>query len=239
MGMSAELSKGDILPLVNIIWDSSFGRVVTNMKAIRERGWNPANRCLLTDPDIMKTRIVESTTTNATTATDSTSDSVANVVHTTDSVATNTNTATDSISDSIPSVAHTPNPVSTNTTSATDSSPTRTIDSSNTTIATPVHPSPWIDLTNVNFENGLAGDYTIDIIQHFVREKNVAENLNKRYKEGSDVREGIDLTKRLTGGTMFNGNKIVLDKEIFNIREGKELEKSDAREKVIQSAIDK
>ena len=47
------------------------------------------------------------------------------------------------------------------------------------------------------------------------------------------------MTKRLTGGTMFNGDKIVLDEEILNIREGKELEKSDAREKVIQSAIDK
>ena len=90
MGMSAELSKGDILQLVNIIWDSSFDRVVTNMKAIRERGWNPANLCLLTDPDIMKTRIVESTTTNTTTATDSTSDSIAVLAHTIDSTTTNT-----------------------------------------------------------------------------------------------------------------------------------------------------
>ena len=38
---------------------------------------------------------------------------------------------------------------------------------------------------------------------------------------------------------MFNGNKIVLDEEILNIREGKEKEKSDAKEKVIKNAISK
>ena len=38
---------------------------------------------------------------------------------------------------------------------------------------------------------------------------------------------------------MFNGNKIVLDEELLNIREEKELEKSDAKEKVIKNAIGK
>ena len=38
---------------------------------------------------------------------------------------------------------------------------------------------------------------------------------------------------------MFNGDKIVLDEEILNIREGKELEKSEAKEKVIKNAIEK
>jgi len=38
---------------------------------------------------------------------------------------------------------------------------------------------------------------------------------------------------------MFNGNKIVLDEEILNIREEKELEKSDAKEKTIKKAIGK
>ena len=271
--MSAELSKGDILPLVNIVWNSSFGKVRTNKKAISDHGWYPANRFLLPDSDIIKSRVVDSTLSTTSTETYSL---ITTIPHTTAVTTTATSTAivlpnttstTTTISDSITIVL--PNTTATATTktessttvlpnttaattTATDSSvivpPSTTAStttttksltqsSSNSTIATPVYPSPWIDLSNVNFENGLTGDFTIDIIQHFAREKNVVKNLNKQYEEGTEVREGIDRTKRLIDGTMFNGNKIVLDEEILDIREKKELEKSDAKEKVIRNAI--
>ena len=58
MEMGAVLSKNDILPLVNLVWDLSFGRVRTNKKAISDRGWNPANHRLLTDPDILKSKVL-------------------------------------------------------------------------------------------------------------------------------------------------------------------------------------
>ena len=62
--MSAELNKGDILPLVNKVFNLSFGQKDSNSKAIRNRGWNPANYCLLTDPEILKTRVTATATNN-------------------------------------------------------------------------------------------------------------------------------------------------------------------------------
>lgn len=38
---------------------------------------------------------------------------------------------------------------------------------------------------------------------------------------------------------MFKGNHSVLDEEVLKIRDDKEKEKSDAKDKVIQNAIDK
>ena len=206
---------------------------MTNKKTIRDRGWNLANYCLPTDPDILKTRVFLSS--NSTPLT-STPDSIVNYSSTSASVSgmttisdvTTTTTAT-KISDITTST------IATDSLVGTIAATTGTI----TTTTTQVDPSPLIDLTNINFNKGVAGDFTIDIIQHFVRENNVAKNLHERYEQGRIVREGIDGSSRLTGGSMFNGNKIVLDEEILAIREGKEKEKSDAKAKVIQNAINK
>ena len=46
------------------------------------------------------------------------------------------------------------------------------------TIDTEVVPSPWIELTNINFGRDLAGEFTIDILQHIVRKEKVHDNLN-------------------------------------------------------------
>ena len=62
--ISAELNKGYILPLANnIVWDLSFERIRTNKKATRYQEWNPANCCLLTDSETMKTRVTSPTKT--------------------------------------------------------------------------------------------------------------------------------------------------------------------------------
>jgi len=39
------------------------------------------------------------------------------------------------------------------------------------TIGMEVVPSPWVDLTNINFERGLAGEFTIDIRWQYVQIK--------------------------------------------------------------------
>ena len=70
-----------------------------------------------------------------------------------------------------------------------------------------------------------------------MREQNVSKNLNDRYEQGRAVREGINLSSRLTGGNMFKVSKIVLDEEVSAIREGKENEKLDAKENVIRNVI--
>ena len=229
--MSAELNKGNILPLVKIVQNSSFGGVRTNKKTISDIGWYPANFCLLTDPNIMKSRVVDSTLSTTgretdsltitipnTTAVTTTATSTAIVLHnkisttttttySSDIILSNTTTVTTNAID--PSVIVLHNTTATTTTTIdsstivlpnTTAATTTTTDSSaivlhtiitttatnsltkssfNITIATPVYLSPQIDLSNVNFENGLAGDFTIDIIQHFAREKNVVKNLNK------------------------------------------------------------
>ena len=106
------------------------------------------------------------------------------------------------------------------------------------TIGTEVVPSPWIDLTNINFDRGLAGEFTVDILQHIVRKEKVRENLNARYNEGQVVRGRIDETRRLTGGSMFKSNHIVLDEEVLRYREKKEDEKNKKIIDTIQKAID-
>ena len=55
-GMKSEIEKSDAIPLFNICWYKSFAKTCSNQRAIRDRGWNPANRRLLTDPEILKTK---------------------------------------------------------------------------------------------------------------------------------------------------------------------------------------
>lgn len=52
------------------------------------------------------------------------------------------------------------------------------------TAETQVIPSPWIDLQNMNFDRGLAGEFTIDILQDIVKKRKVRENLNSCYDKG-------------------------------------------------------
>jgi hypothetical protein len=41
VGLPATLERSDIVRIVNIAWQKSFGRVDTNLKAIAECGWAP------------------------------------------------------------------------------------------------------------------------------------------------------------------------------------------------------
>ena len=57
-GMPLTIEATDIIPLVNIAWSKSFARADKIRNAIADRGWNPANRKLLTHPEILKTKTV-------------------------------------------------------------------------------------------------------------------------------------------------------------------------------------
>jgi hypothetical protein len=57
-------------------------------------------------------------------------------------------------------------------------------------------------LEHLNFESGLAGDFTLVIFQHLVKKDSVCENLHYRYEEGRALRENIKKA-RLTGGALF------------------------------------
>jgi hypothetical protein len=54
IGSDTVIEKSDAIPLVNQVWPKFFGRMETNKTAIRDRGWYPANRMFLHDPEILK-----------------------------------------------------------------------------------------------------------------------------------------------------------------------------------------
>ena len=46
------------MPLINFAWSRSFARLQQNKKAIVDRGWNPLNYNLLTNPELRATMTV-------------------------------------------------------------------------------------------------------------------------------------------------------------------------------------
>jgi hypothetical protein len=53
--LPATLERSDIVIIVNTVWQKSFSRVNTNLKAIAERGWPPLNYVLLHHPELQET----------------------------------------------------------------------------------------------------------------------------------------------------------------------------------------
>jgi len=54
--MSLTINAEDIMPMVNMAWDKSFGCKDLVKKAVAMQGWNPLNRGLLLNPEIQKTQ---------------------------------------------------------------------------------------------------------------------------------------------------------------------------------------
>ena len=70
-----------------------------------------------------------------------------------------------------------------------------------------------------------------------VQNKKMSENLNARYENGRTTRCQIDTQRRLTGGSLFDANHIVMDEEVLRIRESKEQDKMDEKEATVLKAI--
>jgi hypothetical protein len=92
-------------------------------------------------------------------------------------------------------------------------------------------------LDKLNFNTGMSGDFTLDIIQHPVKKESVRDNLQNRYEEGRCLREKLKAARRMTGGTLFKVRHIVLDEEVLAMREEKEEEKTNERRQVVTNAI--
>jgi hypothetical protein len=56
IGTETVIEKSDAIPFVNRVWPKAFGRTETNKRAIRDQGWYSANRMLLHNPEILKTK---------------------------------------------------------------------------------------------------------------------------------------------------------------------------------------
>jgi hypothetical protein len=64
------IDKMDVVYLVRRVWKDSFARVLTNKKAIAERGWNPLNHVLLLHPEIQLTNKTATTASSTDPASD-------------------------------------------------------------------------------------------------------------------------------------------------------------------------
>jgi hypothetical protein len=147
---------------------------------------------LLHDVDIVKTKAASST---ATRRSESAEEEAA--------VTVTTNHKTDDVSD-ISNVLSGASSTRTSSTSTTASSSTAmaasALDLPNN------HPSTTTRkaVDKMNFESGLAGEFTLAILQHLVKKESVCENLHQRYEEGGSLREKIQEARRLTGGGLFS-----------------------------------
>ena len=59
MGFPHTIKKTDIVPLCNREFANSFAQVPSNQHDIADRGWNPLNRALLLNTEVLKTKIVK------------------------------------------------------------------------------------------------------------------------------------------------------------------------------------
>ena len=59
MGLPLTTTKIDIVPLYNRAFANYFAEVPSNRHAISDRGWNPLNRALLFNTEVLKTNIVD------------------------------------------------------------------------------------------------------------------------------------------------------------------------------------
>jgi hypothetical protein len=58
VNLPVALGGSNIIPLVNQAWDNLFANVVTNKKAIADRGWGPLNQNILVRKEIAKTGLI-------------------------------------------------------------------------------------------------------------------------------------------------------------------------------------
>ena len=59
MGLPHTITKTDMVPLCNRAFANSFAQVPSNQHAIADRGWNPLNRALIFNTEVLKTKIVD------------------------------------------------------------------------------------------------------------------------------------------------------------------------------------
>ena len=224
MGLCNSLERSDIIPLINIIWERSFGNIQGNKKAIADRGWYPANKRLLTNPDILATRQTSTTERSGSSAKNyATSISNDNNNHLS--------------RDQRKSTASTPNaPTSTeqNTPKVTKVTPA-------TTSAPKENKNDSLDFSSmINLSTGVASEYATDLLQYMIRSKACRDNLSKREREGKAIRNNKEEARKLTkitGGQLFKIEHVALDENILAARENKEREKIEKIDNTIKKAI--
>ncbi len=157
--MDTSIDKSDVIPLIILVWLKSFARKGTNKNAIRDRGWYPANRKLLQDHG---------------------TDNPPSPMNPPDGTGRRTN--------SNPSdTTTTGRPTNLVTTRATDDVSDVSIVSESSSTTTAASATRAV-LDDLNFDSGVADDFTLDILQHPVKKESVCDNLHNRYEDRRSLR---------------------------------------------------
>ena len=241
--------KHDIVPLVNLAWKESFARKEKNLKAIIDRGWYYLDMRLLKDPDILKSKIEERTTgsSDGSTTVDTTNQ-VPSSIHRSSLVTVTSDLTTDppkrqeaplqGTQEAPVDLSNVPLPATQQLPCALSNVPLP---------ATQECPNPnpssniqRLEELNLNFSEGIAGDFTLDMLQHVKRKEKVHEAYLKRKKEGEETQERFNeffKNVKLTAGNIFKFNKCVLDGDILAYRQNKEDESKQQQINVLKSLV--
>ena len=98
--------------------------------------------------------------------------------------------------------------------------PNKINDNTSSTVGSDLTPDSFNGLLeNLNFTSGVAGDFTLDLVQHLKRSLGVHQAQVKRKAEADATQQRFDdfmKDQRLTAGVIFKYNKVVLDGDILN-----------------------
>jgi hypothetical protein len=169
--MDTSIAKSDAIPLINLVWQKSFARKSTNKNAIRDQGWYPVNRKLLQDPKILKTKMSSTTGTDIPPNPMNPPDRSGRRTHSNPCDATTTQQPTHLI-----------------TTRATMDDVSDISNVSELSSTTTAASATLAVLDALNFDSGVASDFTLDILQHLVKKESACDNLHNRYEDGRSLR---------------------------------------------------
>jgi hypothetical protein len=86
--------------------------------------------------------------------------------------------------------------------------------------------SSFLEQTLKHLTSGYAGEFVTSMLQYAIKNERNTYNLFKRYKDGKTLRESLaqQQNKRFMAGSLFKANRVVIDDELLEYMEEKELE---------------
>jgi len=108
----------------------------------------------------------------------------------------------------------------------------------NATVMSDLTPENRLGALGFNYTKGVAGDYTVDLLQDLRRNAAVQENVQKRKAAGKAAGQCFEdflAGQRMTAGNIFKFGQCILDKSILEYRSEKEGAKLQEKVDVIKN----
>ena len=195
MSQDCSLKPTDLIPLINVAWEKSFARVQQNKKAIAERGWNPLNYNLLTNPDLRATMTVAERLTES-----------SKVTLPPSFLRNNSNVCTSSDS------------VDTTKQSDTEASKSDDITNENPSVSEDKRQS------SLNFSSGVSADCLTALVRN-EQLMEARERIKREKLEGKDLATRLKVGSKITAGFCWKEGTNRLGKTIFEVCKEKALKK--------------